>query len=119
LSALFETSLILTIIQWFFWDLLSTLLHCRDSGGAVFVASLSRLQALYKSLQKPSFISVFLNQGFAQEVGVLYKSLHQPYKSLRQNDELLGETFLLHCRLFSLHSSKMRNNEAVSVFFIV
>ena len=85
---------ILTFIRLFYWELLSALLHCRDSVGRHFFASLFGLHTHYKGLQSPSFSAYFISQVMLEEGRSFYKSLHQLYKSLRQIDELLGETFL-------------------------
>ena len=82
------------IFSCFFWDLLSSLLHGRDSVGRHFFASLYGLHTHYKGLQSPSFSAYFISQVMLEEGRSFYKSLHQLYKSLRQIDELMGETFL-------------------------
>jgi hypothetical protein len=91
----------------FFWDLLTTLLHRRDSVGRHFFASLYGLHTHYKGLQSPSFSAYFISQVMLEEGRSFYKSLHQLYKSLRQIDELMGETFL--ASLSTISASFLKN----------
>ena len=98
---------ILTIFQCSFWELLSALLHGRDSVGRHFFASLYGLHTHYKGLQSPSFSAYFISQVMLEEGRSFYKSLHQLYKSLRQIDELMGETFL--ASLSTIFASFLKN----------
>ena len=95
------------IFSCFFWDLLTTLLHRRDSVGRHFFASLFGLHTHYKGLQSPSFSAYFISQVMIEEGRSFYKSLHQLYKSLRQIDELMGETFL--ASLSTISASFLKN----------
>jgi len=91
---------ILTSRRLFFWDLLSALLHCRDSVGRHFFASLYGLHTHYKGLQSPSFSAYFISQ-------VMLEEGRSFYKSLRQIDELMGETFL--ASLSTIFASFLKN----------
>ena len=97
----------LPVFQCLIWDLLSALLHCRDSVGRHFFASLYGLHTHYKGLQSPSFSAYFISQVMLEEGRSFYKSLHQLYKSLRQIDELMGETFL--ASLSTISASFLKN----------
>ena len=98
---------ILAFRQLFGWELLTALLHCRDSVGRHFFASLFGLHTHYKGLQSPSFSAYFISQVMLEEGRSFYKSLHQLYKSLRQIDELMGETFL--ASLSTIFASFLKN----------